>query len=386
MKTIPRVPLHEPSFAGREWDYLKECLDTGWVSSGGPFITRFEDALASRLGVSHAVAVVNGTAALHLGLIVLDVAAGDEVLVPSLTFIATANSVAYVGAVPRFVDSESSTLGMDPDALRDWLERHAELMPGGACRNRETGRRIAACVPMHVFGHPVRMELLLELCGRYGIAVMEDAAESLGSTRNGRAMGAFGRLSALSFNGNKIITTGGGGMVVTNDDALAARVRHLSTQAKKDPATYLHDEVGYNYRLTNLSAALGLAQLERLDDALARKRRIAEGYRKGLAGIPGVSLIWEPEGCRSNFWLNTVRAATPELAARLRATLDREGIETRPPWTPCHLQPVFRSESAGSCPRAEALWRECFNIPSSAHLPDEDVERTCRAIRKEACA
>lgn len=362
-----KAPLHEPEFAGREWRYVKECLDTGWVSSAGAFVERFEKAAAARLGLEHAVAVSSGTAALHLALEAAGVGRGDEVLMPSLTFIATANAAAYLGAVPRFLDCEETTLGLDPDALEAYLKR-------------KKGRRPAACVPVHVMGHPCRIDAIVRICSRYGVPVIEDATESLGSLYQGRPAGGFGLAAALSFNGNKILTTGGGGMIVTASARLARLARHLSTQAKKDPSIYLHDRVGYNYRLPNLNAALGLAQLERLSDMLRRKRRIAAWYRSALSGTRDLRLVWEPDGARSNFWLNTVQASTPARAAALRRRLMDAGYESRPLWIPCHRQPMYRSLAAGPLPVTERLWRTCFNIPSSAALSRAAVERIGRLL------
>ncbi|MBI5625578.1 MAG: LegC family aminotransferase [Elusimicrobia bacterium] len=375
-----RLPLHEPVFRGNEWRYLKECLDSGWVSTAGPFVGRFEEAVRAKLGARHAVAVVNGTSALHLALRAAGVRAGDEVLAPSLTFIATANAAVYLGALPRFVDCEEASLGMDPELLADHLRRKARLS-GGACVHKETGRRIAACVPVHVFGHPAAMDRILEVCGRWRIPVVEDAAESLGSTFQGKAAGTFGLLGALSFNGNKIITTGGGGMVVTSDRRLADLVRHLATQAKADPATYLHDAVGYNYRLPSVNAALGCAQIEALDSFVEAKRRVAAWYRGALEDARGVSLLWEPAGRRSNFWLNTVLAESPSRARALMKTLAGRGVETRSPWRPCHLQGIFSPIlSAGSLGVSERIWRTAFNLPSSANLAKKDVLEVGRLL------
>lgn len=379
-KTV--VPLHEPEFAGNEWKYVKECLDTAWVSSAGAYVNRFEKDVAERLGAKDAVATVNGTAALHVALRAAGVQRDDEVLVPSITFIATANAVAYQGAIPRFVDAESERLGMDPVALVRWLDENTAVSNGKRVV-KKTGRRLAACLPMHVFGHPARITELMEVCARHQIPLIEDAAESLGSSYEGKACGSFSLAGCLSFNGNKVLTTGGGGMVVSSDVAFAARVRHLSTQAKKDPKTYLHDDVGYNYRLPNINAALGCAQLEQLDGFLARKRRIAEHYRAGLAGAPGVSLVWEPKGARSNFWLNTIRCDSPEKASRLLKRLNEEGFEARPLWTPCHRQPMFEPLSTGPLETADALWRTCFNVPSSATLKQSAVDEICRLLSRE---
>lgn len=367
------IPLHEPVFGGKEWEYAKECLDTGWVSSGGPFVDRFERAIARFTGVKQAVATTNGTAALHLALKVLGVGAGDEVLMPSLTFIATANSAAYQGAVPHFIDVELSTYGLDPAKLEAFLASGAEKR-GGAAFNRATGRRLAACMPMHAFGHPARVERIIELCAAWGIPVVEDAAEALGSFSRGKAAGSFGRIGALSFNGNKILTTGGGGMLISDDEALAARARHLSTQAKSDAAAFWHDEVGHNYRMPNVNAALGCAQLEQLPGFLKQKRAIAGWYREALACAKGHSLLWEPEGAASNFWLNTVRFESAERAAAMLERLNENGVLSRPVWAPCHKQEMFRDAPRGNLETTELLWKTSFNLPSSASLPRAAVE------------
>lgn len=381
-KTPPRkiVPLHEPVFAGNEWKYVKDCLDTGWVSSTGAYVDRFERLIAERLGCRRAVAVVNGTAGLHLALLAADVKPGDEVLVPAITFIATANAAVYAGAVPRFVDAEPGSLGMDPGKLEAYLVRGTEAASGGR-RDKATGRRVSACVPMHVFGLPALIDDLVRVCAKFGVALIEDAAEALGSSWKGRALGTFGRLGVLSFNGNKVLTTGGGGMVVTDDEALADRVKHLSTQAKKDAHAYLHDAVGFNYRLPNVNAALGCAQLEQLDGFLARKRRTAEQYRAGLAGARGLELLWERDGGRANFWLNTVRCADARAAQAAMRKLAAEGLEARPLWTPCHRQPMFERLTAGPIEAADQAWRTCFNVPSSASLAEKDAARVLRALR-----
>lgn len=263
--------LHQPSFFGSEWDYVKDCLDSGWVSSAGPYVDRFENELAERVGVRNAIAVVNGTLALHTCLQLAGVKANDEVMLPSLTFVATANAVAYLHAVPHFVDSEEATLGVDPKSLRRHLEKIA-VMKHGECFNQVTGRRVKAVLGVHVFGHPFKADQVRDLCEEYGMALIEDAAESLGSYYQGKHTGSFGLLSALSFNGNKILTTGGGGAVLTNDDALAKRAKHITTTAKRaHPWEFFHDEIGYNYRMPNINASLGCAQLECLDDFLQKK-------------------------------------------------------------------------------------------------------------------
>lgn len=368
------IPLHEPLFAGNEWNLVKECLDTGWVSSVGKFVDRFEQELAGYTGAKHAVAVVNGTAALHACLQLAGVRVGDEVLIPALTFVATANAVHYCGAVPHFVDTEEKTLGLDPHRLDDYLSEIVERKNGESW-NRMTGRRIAAVVPMHTFGHPVDLDPLVELCARYEIALVEDAAESLGSFYKGRHTGNHGCLAALSFNGNKIMTTGGGGAILTNDPELAQRAKHLTTTAKvPHPWAFIHDQVGYNYRMPNINAALGCAQLEQLPGFLQRKRALAEKYAQAFAGVKGVRFFVEPEFAKSNYWLNVLLLDDSCADMRdsfLKVTND-QGIMTRPAWTLMSELPMYCD-----CPRmdlsaAENLVRRLINIPSSVGLGEVD--------------
>lgn len=364
------VALHEPSFGGREWEYLKECLDSTFVSSVGAFVDRYERDLAAYTGARHAVVTVNGTAALHVALMLAGVRAGDEVLVPALTFAATANAVAYCGAVPHFVDSNAATLGIDAIALRQYLAGTTEIRDG-QCMSKTTGRPIRAVVPMHTFGHPTDMDAVLDVAREYELVVVEDAAESLGSYYHGRHTGTLGRLGTLSFNGNKTITTGGGGAILTDDAELARRAKHLTTTAKVPHAwEYRHDEVGFNYRMPNLNAALGCAQLERLDDLLEAKRNLHARYATAFSGVPGVALVTEPDGCRSNYWLQAILLAESSVARRdeiLTAT-NAAGLMTRPIWTLMHRMPHY-----ASCPRmelttAEQLEGRIINIPSSAQL------------------
>lgn len=361
------VALHEPRFRGNEWKYLKECLDSTYVSSVGRFVDRFEAELASFTGAKHAVAVVNGTAALHISLLLAGVEAGDEVLVPALTFIATANAVAYCNAVPHFVDSDEASLGIGAQALRDYLAGATE-MRSGLCINRNTGRVIRAIVPMHTFGHPADIDALLQIARDYNVKLIEDAAESIGSTIAARHTGTFGVMGTLSFNGNKTITTGGGGAILTNDVDLAKRAKHLTTTAKVPHRwNFEHDEVGYNYRMPNLNAALGCAQLEELPNMLREKRRLHEQYRKAFAAIPGVRLINEPAGCRSNFWLQTLaldESLAGERDAVLTATNDA-GLMTRPVWNLMHRMSFFVNSPMAPLPVAESLGRRLINIPSN---------------------
>ena len=365
-----RIGLHEPHFGGNEWRYVKECIDTGWVSTAGAYVGRFEQMLTGITGANHAVATVNGTAALHLGLLLAGVQRGDEVLVPALTFIATANAVNYCGAVPHFVDSNLINLGVDPGKLEAHLARVGE-MRSGRCFNRNSGARIAAIVPMHVFGLPVDMDELIAVCAPRGIVVAEDAAESLGSYYKGRHTGNAGLLAALSFNGNKVVTTGGGGAIITNDEALAARARHLSTTARvAHEWSFIHDEVGYNYRMPNLNAALGCAQLEQLPYFLKQKRATAASYRSAFAGIAGVRVLSDPPWGESNCWLNAILLEGEYAQCRdeLLAHTNAAGLMTRPVWTLIHRLSMY-----AGCPRmdltvAEDIESRLINLPSSARL------------------
>ncbi|NEP26637.1 LegC family aminotransferase [Moorena sp. SIO3I6] len=364
------VPLHEPRFNGCEWDYLKECLDSTFVSSVGQFVDRFERELAAYTGANHAVAVVNGTAALHVALRLAGVQANDEVLIPALTFIATANAVAYCGAIPHLVDSEAHTLGADPLALRDYLKTIAEISDGH-CINRLTNRVIRVLLPMHTFGHPVDLDGLLGVAQDFHLTLIEDAAESLGSWYHGQHTGTFGQMGTLSFNGNKTITTGGGGAILTNDSELARQAKHLTTTAKVPHRwEYVHDQIGYNYRMPNLNAALGCAQLEQLPGFLMAKRCLFEQYQAAFMDVPGVEIITEPEGCRSNYWLQTLMLEQSIASQRdeiLTAT-NEAGLMTRPVWRLMHRLRPYQDCPRMNLPVAEGLERRLINLPSSAGL------------------
>jgi perosamine synthetase len=364
------LALHEPIFAGNEWIYLKECLDSTFVSSVGRFVDRFEAELAALTGAKFAVAVVNGTAALHVALRLAGVEPGDEVLVPALSFIATANAVAYCGAVPHFVDSEERTLGMDARALREHLGGVAEQR-AGVCLNRHTGRVIRALVPMHVFGHPADLEGLAAVARDFHLVMIEDAAESIGALYHGAHTGTLGLMGTLSFNGNKTVTTGGGGAILTHDAVLARHAKHLTTTAKVPHRwEYRHDELGHNYRLPNLNAALGCAQLEQLPRLLDAKRRLYQRYAESFATVPGVRLMEEPVGCRSNYWLQALlldESRAQERDAVLAVSND-SGVTTRPVWSLNHRAPPFRTSPRMPLPVAESLERRIINLPSSAQL------------------
>lgn len=364
------IALHEPSFSGNEWPYVKDCLDSGWVSSVGKYVDRFERQLEDYTGISHAIAVVNGTAALHIALKLVGVEKNDEVLLPALTFVATANAVVYCEAVPHFVDSSEKTLGLCPIKLENYL-REISILKGRECFNRFTGRRIKAVLPMHTFGHPVDLDPLAALCQRFHLKLVEDAAESLGSFYKGIHTGNWGQASAFSFNGNKIITTGGGGAILTNDEELARRAKHLTTTAKvPHPWGYFHDEVGYNYRLPNLNAALGCAQIEELPIFLEKKRALAARYQEAFKDVAGVRVFNEPKNTKSNYWLNAllIDKGLERERNKLIERLNGEGIMTRPVWTLLHKLPMYEA-----CPRmplcdAESLEGRIINIPSSPKL------------------
>ena len=364
------VALHEPTFTGNEWKYLKECLDSTFVSSVGEFVDRFERDLAGYTSSKYAIAVVNGTAALHISLLLAGVKPLDEVLVPALTFVATANAVAYCGAMPHFVDSETATLGVDAAKLREYLSA-ATQQRSELCVNRATGQTIRAMIPMHTYGHPVDLDGLLDVARDFNIVLIEDAAESLGSFYHGQHTGTFGLLGTLSFNGNKTITTGGGGAILTNDAALAKRAKHLTTTARVPHEwEFRHDEVGYNYRMPNLNAALGCAQIEQLPTLLTRKRELFARYSAAFAAVTGARLMSEPIECQSNYWLQTIlldEDLGDEREAVLKAT-NAAGLATRPTWTLMNeLEPFAQSPKMDlSC--ARSLARRIINIPSSPNL------------------
>ncbi|MHB0768704.1 LegC family aminotransferase [Bradyrhizobium sp. 5.13L] len=366
--------LHEPVFAGNEISYLEECIKSTFVSSVGPFVDRFERMLEEITGAKRAVAVVNGTAALHTCFRLAGVEPGDEVVSPALTFIATTNAIAYCGATPHFVDSSLATLGMDAHALAVRLDAIAQKTATGTI-NRETGRRIAAIAPMHTFGHPVELDEITAVARGWGIALVEDAAESLGSTYKGHAVGSQARLAALSFNGNKIVTTGGGGAILTNDEELGRRAKHLTTTAKLPHKwAFIHDEIGFNYRLPNLNAALGCAQLEQLDGFLASKRKLAAAYQSAFADVPGVQFSREPKGTTSNYWLNAILLNEANAGQRdnVLAALNEAGFGARPAWTLMHRLPMFAQNPRGDLSAAESIERRLINLPSSASIRPRD--------------
>ncbi len=364
------LPLHPPTFAGNEKRYLEECIDSTFVSSVGPFVNRFEKEIADYTGAAGAVVTVNGTAALHMALIMSGVERGDIVLTQALTFIATCNAIAYTGAEPVFIDVDPDTMGLSPDALSRWLEANAEKREGEPCRDRRTGQRIKAAVVMHTFGHPARVDRLVDICRHWGIELIEDAAESIGSLYKGRHTGTFASVGALSFNGNKTITTGGGGMLLFRDPEAARRAKHLTTQAKVPHRwEFFHDSVGYNYRMPNINAALGCAQLENLDRFIASKRATAEAYKEYFSNEPeGIKFMAEPPHSRSNYWLCAVKL--PDRSARdrfLTATNDN-GVMTRPIWELMNRLPMWQNARTDGLPVTTDLADTIVNLPSGVLL------------------
>ena len=358
------IPLHAPVFSGHERQYVVDTIDSTFVSSVGAYVDRFELDMAAYTGSARAVASVNGTAALHIALKLAGVEPGDLVITQPLTFVATCNAIAYCGAEPVFVDVDRHTLGLSPRALDDWLHSHAQVGEDGVCRTRADGQAIRACLPMHTFGHPADLDGLVEVCARWRLALVEDAAESLGSLYKGRHTGTIGRLGTLSFNGNKIITTGGGGMILT-DEILGDRAKHLTTTAKRPhPYEYEHDEVGYNYRLPNINAALGCAQLEQLEAFVANKRELASRYAAHFSGSD-MQFVSEPEGCRSNYWLNAVICDSREQRDALLKSTNDAGVMTRPIWTLMNRLPTYAHCRKGPLTQAQWLEARVVNLPSS---------------------
>ena len=382
MKASP-IPLFEPCLRGREWSYVKECLDTNWISSVGSFVGRFEELMARRIGVGHAVATVNGTAALHIALQLAGIGPDDEVLLPTLTFIAPANAIRYVGAQPVFMDAEPDYHQLDAGKTLDFIKKECRWVRG-VLKNKSTGRRVRAIMPVDVLGHPADFASVKTIADKYGLALIEDASESLGSRYRGRATGQGARLSCFSFNGNKLVTTGGGGMLLSDDEGLARQARHLTTQAKGPGVEYIHDRVGYNYRLTNLLAAVGAAQLEQLEGFVRIKRAVASRYEAGLRGVPGLTLMREARWARSTFWMYTVLVDEKRFGMDSRALLGRlagKGIMTRPLWQPMHRSPAHAGAQSYHCETADRLYRDAISLPSSVSLTRAQQARVISVIR-----
>lgn len=362
------VPLSVPKFIGNEKKYINECIDTTFVSSVGKFVDRFEDDIAKYTGANKAVVCVNGTNALHMSLMMAGVERDDEVLTQALTFIATCNALSYIGAHPVFIDVDRSTMGLSPDAIREWLRKNAEIKVG-QCFNKNSGRRIKACVPMHTFGHPVRIEELAQVCEEYHIELVEDAAESIGSKYKGQHTGTFGKVGAISFNGNKTITTGGGGMMLFQDKELGNMAKHLTTQAKIPHRwEFRHDHIGYNYRMPNINAALGCAQLEYIDKLIASKREVAAAYAEFFKNVDGIDFFVEPENCFSNYWLNAVITESKEKQLEFLQYTNDNGVMTRPIWELMNRLPMFEHCEHDSLENTIWFADRVVNIPSSARV------------------
>jgi len=361
------IPLHDPRFIGNEKKYLEECIDSNFVSSVGEFVGKFERMCAEYAGTRYAVAAMNGTAALHVALQLSGVRRDDEVITQSLTFIATANAITYTGAKPVFLDVDRETMGLSPDSVERWLAENAEKR-GDSAYNKKTDRRIAACVPMHTFGHPVKIDRLAEVLDSYGIPLIEDAAESLGSLFGGKHTGTFGKAGILSFNGNKIITTGGGVMILTDDEELAVKAKHITTQAKVPHAwEYVHDMTGYNYRLTNINAALGCAQMETLDQFIALKRDLAFRYREFFRESE-FTFFDEPEECRSNFWLNVIITKDRRQRDEVLEYTNSRGVMTRPIWELMNRLPMYHDCQTDGLENSVWFADRVVNLPSSAYI------------------
>jgi perosamine synthetase len=380
------ISLSVPQIEGNEWAYVKECFDTGWVSSGGAFVERFEREFATRVGIANAVATSSGTAALHVALLVAGVEPDDEVLVSTLTFIAPVNAIRYVGAWPVLIDAEPDYWQMDPEKAVSFLDNECAWREG-ELRNRATGHRVKAILPVHVLGHPVDLDPILEAARRYGLSVIEDATESLGARYKGRTVGTLADIACFSFNGNKMITTGGGGMIVASNDARAQRARHLTTQAKADPLEYVHDEIGFNYRLTNVQAAIGCAQLEQLDRFVEAKREVAAIYEEVLREVPGITTMAESPHATSAFWMYTISVDEQHYgmdSRELLRLLGEAGVQTRPLWEPMHKSLPHRSAQACGGAVAESLYRTCLSLPCSVGLAQDQARWVARLVAEAA--
>lgn len=359
------VPLSVPKFVGNEKKYLNECVDTTFVSSVGQFVNRFEKDMAAYTGAKSAVVCVSGTNALHMAMMLAGVERDDEVLTQALTFIATCNAISYIGAHPVFIDVDKSTMGLSPDAVKAWLAKNAEIR-NGQCYNKNTNRRVKACVPMHTFGHPVRIEELANICAEWHIELVEDAAESIGSKYKGIHTGLFGKVGALSFNGNKTITTGGGGMLLFMDEELGAFAKHLSTQAKVPHRwEFKHDHIGYNYRMPNINAALGCAQLEHLDEFIADKRATAAAYAAYFKNVDDIDFFTEPADSFSNYWLNVVILKDREAQQSFLQETNDNGVMTRPIWELMNRLPMFENCENDGLKNTIYFADRVVNIPSS---------------------
>ena len=376
------VPLCVPEIRGNEWAYIKECLDTNFVSSVGPFVDRFERDLAAYTGAKYAVATSSGTAALHIALLVAGIQPDDEVLVSTLTFIAPVNAIRYAGAWPVFIDAEAEYWEMDSQKAREFLYNQCRRVDD-ELRNIHTGRRVRAIMPVHILGHPVDMDAVMALAREFNLVVIEDATESLGATYKGVMTGRIGHVACFSFNGNKIITTGGGGMIVTDNEAWARKAKYLTTQAKDDPLEFVHNEIGFNYRLTNIQAAMGCAQLEKLEEYIAIKRRIAATYAEAFDDVRGLTLMPQASWAESIFWMYTILVDSSAYGMDSRALMRKlagQGIQARPLWQSAHLSTAHAGSFTVDCSVAERLNRDALSLPSSVGLMAEDQKRVIETV------
>ena len=376
------IPLCVPHISGNEWEYVKDCLDTGWVSSVGSYVTRFEKMTADYVGTKHAVAAVSGTAALHTALLVAGVKPDDEVIVSNLSFIAPANAIRYCGASPVFVDVDPDYWQMDHRIVAEFLKTKCSVSQG-VLVNKETGRRVRAVLPVHILGHPVDIDPILELAREYNLPVIEDATESLGAVYKDRKVGRLGDIACFSFNGNKLITTGGGGMIVTDNDEWAARAKYLTTQAKDDEIEYVHGSVGYNYRLTNVQAALGCAQIEQIEPFIEKKRAIAKRYEDAFRSVPGLSPMPRAAWADPVYWLYTIlidEATYGEDSRALMRRLAQNNIQARPLWQPLHRSPAHPAAQSCGGEVAERLNRKALSLPCSVGIEPHELESVIAVI------
>jgi len=378
------IPLSVPEIRGNEWKYIKDCLDTNWVSSVGGYVDQFEQMIADYVGLPYGVAAVNGTAALHTALLVADIQPDEEVLVSTLTFIAPVNAIRYAGAWPVFIDCEPDYWQMDPQRVVDFLESEC-LWENDRLINKSTAKQISGILPVHILGHPVDLDPILEIAEKYNLSVIEDASEGLGAKYKGEMVGSFGDIASFSFNGNKLITTGGGGMLVTSDEEVAKKAKYLTTQAKDDSLEYTHFEIGFNYRLTNILAAMGVAQMEQVDEYIGVKHQIARRYDEELVDIPGVTLQPEAKWAGSSKWLYTILiddAIAPRDSRQVMRALMDKGVQTRPLWTPIHLSPAHRKSTTVGGENAERLHRQSLSLPCSVGLRERDQGRVISYLRE----
>ncbi|MBK8611235.1 MAG: LegC family aminotransferase [Chitinophagaceae bacterium] len=371
--------LSGPNMAGNEWKYVKDCLDTGWVSSVGAYVDRFEEMSAEFAGTKYAVATSSGTTALHICLVMMGVTADDYVIAPNITFIATCNSIKYTGADPILIDTHPGTWQMDLDLLEQFFTEETEQR-NGVCYHKKDGRRIPVLMPVHVLGNMCDMDRLMALAGKNGVTVIEDSTEALGSYYKGKHAGSFGLMGTFSYNGNKIITTGGGGMIVTNDEALAKRAKHLTTQAKSDPFEYMHDAIGYNYRLVNVAAAMGVAQMEQLPGFIKRKQEVMAFYKNELAAVGDIKFQQISEAVNPNCWLPTIMT---DKQKDLLTILNDNKMQSRPFWVPMNQLPMFTGNIFyNKNNQSDFVYRHCLSIPCSTNITDEDLKAVCDKIKE----